>query len=128
MGSIMGYFAEIQNNVVTQVIAISNDVLGEPSIEFPETEGAGKAFIANTLKLPGEFRQTSYNDNFRYHYAGIGYTFDPNIGEHGAFIPPQPFASWTLDDNMNWQPPIEYPNDDNVYTWNEDNQSWDLVE
>jgi hypothetical protein len=124
----MGYFAEIENNIVTQVIAISNDVLGEPSIEFPETEGAGKAFIANTLKLPGEFKQTSHNNNFRYHYAGIGYTFDPNMGEHGAFISPQPFASWTLDEDVNWQPPIPYPNDNNIYTWNEDNQSWDLVE
>ena len=75
----MGYFAKIENNIVTQVISISNDVLGEPTVTFPHTEGAGRAFIANTLKLAGEWRQTSYNNNFRGTYAGIGYTFDADL-------------------------------------------------
>jgi len=73
----MASFAEIdKNNIVLQVIGISNDVCGEPTLAFPDTEGAGRAFIANTLKLAGEWRQTSYNGNFRGTYAGIGYTFD----------------------------------------------------
>jgi hypothetical protein len=99
MDLVMGYFAEIQDGTVTQVITIANDVLGEDTLGFPDTEGAGRAFIANTLKLPGEFRQTSYNANFRYHYAGIGYTFDPDMGEHGAFIPPQPSPDAVLDED-----------------------------
>jgi hypothetical protein len=55
----MGYFAKIDDGIVTQVISISNDVLGEPSLTFPDTDGAGRAFIANTLRLEGEWRQTS---------------------------------------------------------------------
>ena len=76
----MASFAEIDNNnVVLQVIGISNEVCGEPTLSFPDTEGAGRAFIANTLKLAGEWRQTSYNANFRGTYAGIGYTFDADL-------------------------------------------------
>jgi hypothetical protein len=128
MGSMMGYFAEIQDGTVTQVIAIANEVLGEDTLTFPDTEGAGRAFIANTLKLPGEFRQTSYDANFRFHYAGIGYTFDPDMGEHGAFVPPQPYPSWTLDEDANWQPPVAYPDDGEAYTWDEDEQTWVPIE
>jgi hypothetical protein len=72
----MGYFAKINDGVVIEVISISNDVLGEPTLAFPDTEGAGRAFIANTMKLPGDWRQCSYNSNFRGVYPGMGYTFD----------------------------------------------------
>ncbi len=82
---IVGYFARINNGVVTEVIAISNDVLGEPTVTFPDTDGAGRAFIANTLRLDGEWRQTSYNGSFRGTYAGIGFTYDPDLDE---FIAP----------------------------------------
>jgi hypothetical protein len=127
MGSVMGHFARIENGTVTDVIVIANDVLGEDALAFPDTEGAGRAFIANTLRLDGEWRQTSYNGTFRYHYAGVGYTFDPDIGEHGAFIAPQPFGSWTLDENANWQPPVPHPGD-GMYTWDEDEQEWQQVD
>ena len=73
----MANFAELDdNNIVKRVIVISNDVCGEPTLDFPDTEGAGRAFIANTLKLSGIWKQTSYNNNFRGTYAGIGYTYD----------------------------------------------------
>ena len=72
----MAHFAKIENNIVTQVIVISNDVCGEPTLTFPETESAGRAFIANTLKFAGVWKQTSYNNNFRGRFAGIGYTYD----------------------------------------------------
>jgi hypothetical protein len=75
----MAHFAKIDNNVVTQVIVISNDVCGEPTLTFPDTENAGRAFIANTLKLDGTWKQTSYNGNIRGTYAGIGYTYDPEL-------------------------------------------------
>jgi hypothetical protein len=123
----MGYFAQIQDGTVSQVIAIANDVLGENELVFPETESAGRAFIANTLNLSGEWRQTSYNANFRYNYAGTGYTFNPDMGEYGAFIPPQPFPSWALDENANWQPPVPMPDDGERYVWNEDAQEWQAV-
>ncbi len=73
----MAYFAQIdKTNVVTEVIAISNQVLGEPENVFPATEPIGQAFITNDLKLDGTWLQTSYNGNFRGTYAGIGYTYD----------------------------------------------------
>jgi len=81
----MAHFAKIENNVVTQVIVIGNDVCGEPTLDFPDTEGAGRAFIANTLKFDGTWKQTSFNNNFRGRYAGIGYTYDPVADE---FIAP----------------------------------------
>ena len=62
---------------------------------------------------------------FRKNYAGIGYTYDE---QRDAFIPPKPFPSWTLDEfSCLWQSPIPYPNDGNMYEWNEDTLSWDLV-
>ena len=75
----MAYFAKLENNTVVQVISISNDVCGEPTLGFPETESAGRAFIANTLKFDGVWKQTSYNNNFRGIYAGIGYTYDAEL-------------------------------------------------
>ena len=78
----MGYFAKINDNqIVVEIISISNDVLGEPTLTFPDTEGAGRAFIANTLKLEGDWLQTSYNGNFRGTYAGQGMTYDPTLDE-----------------------------------------------
>jgi hypothetical protein len=69
----MAYFAELdETNTVLRVISVSNDVCGEPTLAFPDTEAAGRAFIANTLKLGGTWKQTSYNANFRGKYAGIG--------------------------------------------------------
>ena len=72
----MAHFAKIENDLVTQVIVLSNDVCGEPTLDFPETEAVGCAFIVDTLKLDGTWKQTSYNGNFRGTYAGIGYTYD----------------------------------------------------
>ena len=72
----MAHFAKIENNVVQQVIVIDNSVIGEPELTFPETEIEGCAFIANTLKFDGVWKQTSYNGNFRGIYAGIGFTYD----------------------------------------------------
>ena len=124
----MGYFAQLDDtDTVQQVIRIENDVLGEDMLAFPDTEPVGRAFIANTLGLSGEWRQTSYNGSFRFNYAGIGHTFDASRGEHGAFIAPQPYPSWTLDYNCKWQPPTPYPTDGNLYAWNEDSQQWQAV-
>jgi hypothetical protein len=81
----MAYFAKLEKNIVTQVISVSNDVCGEPTLTFPDTDAAGRAFIANTLKFDGVWKQTSYHANFRGCYAGIGYTYDANLDE---FVPP----------------------------------------
>jgi hypothetical protein len=115
----MAYFAQLnQNNVVLQVIAISNNDAPDP---YPASEALGQSFIAS-LGLPGEWRQTSYHGNIRAHYAGIGYTYDADAD---VFYPPQPYPSWTLDDQWNWQPPTPYPDDGGMYTWDEDTLTWE---
>lgn len=74
----------------------------------------------------GNFRQqkclrTSYNNNIRKQFAGIGYTYDPDAD---VFIAPQPYPSWSLDENHDWQPPTPRPDDSEFYYWDEDNQQW----
>ena len=121
----MANFAKINNeNIVEQVIVISNDVCGEPSLGFPDTCAAGRAFIANTLKLDGVWKQTSFSGNFRHTYAGIGYTYDP-IAD--VFINPQPFPSWSLNENYDWQAPTPKPDDGTGYVWDEANLVWQPV-
>jgi len=78
----MAHFARIDNNTVIEVIVISDDNCPDPA---PNNESAGQTFIADVLGLAGEWKQTSYNGNFRGTYAGIGYTYDPAIDE---FVPP----------------------------------------
>jgi len=120
----MSHFAQLdENNVVTQVIVIDNSVVGEPELDFPDTEPLGQSFIRNTLQLDGQWVQTSYNGGFRKQYAGIGYTFDSGSD---VFITPQPYPSWSLDDNHDWQPPVPRP-EEGLWEWNEDDQDWDEV-
>jgi len=80
-------------------------------------------------------KRTSYNTSggihkldgtpFRKNYAGIGYTYDEN---RDAFIPPKPFDSWTLNEtSCLWDAPVEYPDDGQQYSWNEETTSWDLI-
>jgi hypothetical protein len=115
----MAYFAKLENNIVTQVISVSNEVCGEPTLDFPDTEAAGRAFIANTLKFDGLWKQTSFNNNFRKQYAGVGYAYDTNADQ---FVAPQPYPSWTLDANNDWQPPTPRPEGPNY--WNEESLAW----
>jgi len=84
----MAYFAKLENNTVVQVISISNDICGEPTLTFSGTDAAGRAFIANTLKFAGVWKQTSYNNIFRVTYAGIGYTYDADLDEFIAPVEP----------------------------------------
>jgi hypothetical protein len=122
----MAHFAKIKNGIVDQVIVLTNETVGEPGFDFPETEGVGVNFITQILGFDGEWKQTSYNGSFRKNYAGIGYTYDP---DRDAFIPPKPFDSWVLEeDTCLWNPPIPYPEDGKPYDWNEETQSWDLIE
>jgi hypothetical protein len=85
----MAYFAKLnETNVVTEIISVSNEICGEPTLTFPDTDSAGRAFIANTLRLNGTWLQTSFHGNFRGTYAGIGYTYNPTLGEYGEFVAP----------------------------------------
>jgi len=111
----MAHYAKVSNGLVTQVI------VAEP--EFFDT------FVDSS---PGEWIQTSYNTQggvhllggtpLRKNYAGVGDTYDST---RDAFIPPQPYASWTLnEDTCQWDSPVPYPTDDLMYSWDEDTTSW----
>lgn len=117
----MAYFAELDdNNVVIQVIAISNNDAPDPA----PNDQAGQQFIAS-LGITGRWLQTSFNHRIRKQYAGIGFTYDPTAD---VFVAPQPFPSWLLDSNHDWQPPFPYPTDGGLYQWNETNLEWVLVD
>ena len=118
----MAHFAELdENNIVTRVIVVHNNELLDGETE---SEAKGVEFCS---KLCGHTNwvQTSYNNNMRKQFAGVGYTYD---SDSDVFVAPQPYPSWSLDDNSDWQAPTPMPEDDNEYSWNEDTQSWDLVE
>ena len=98
----MAHFAEInENNIVQRVLVVDN-----------EQEHRGEEFLANDLGLGGRWIQTSYNGNFRKQYAGVGYYYD-EIKD--IFVQPQPYPSWVLDENAQWQAPTPYPSGDGIY-------------
>ena len=114
----MAYFAEIdETGTVLQVISVSNADAPDPAPS--NSEPLGQAFIAS-LGLEGVYRQTSYHGSFRRRFAGIGYTYD---ADRDAFIEPQPYPSWTLDENADWQPPTPRPAEGRWY-WDEATLSW----
>jgi len=115
----MAHFAKLgAGNIVETVEVVSNDIA--------TTEQAGVDFLSNLYGTRDVWKQTSYNNNIRKNYAGIGYTYDQT---RDAFIPPKPFNSWVLNESTClWEAPIVKPDDDNNYKWNEENQSWDLID
>ena len=116
----MAYFAQIdENGTVLQVIRISDNDAPNPAPA--NSEPLGQAFISDVLALPGEWRQTSYNGNFRKQYCGPGYRYDADVD---VFIAPQPFPSWTLDANHDWQPPTPMPSEGGPWSWDEVTLSW----
>ena len=117
----MAHFAELDaNNVVLRVIVIDNKDTADAA--GVEKEHIGAAFCERLFG--GTWKQTSYNGNMRKHYAGIGYTYRADID---AFVPPQPYPSWTLDADANWQAPVARPTDDKMYSWDESAQTWTEV-
>ena len=110
----MAHFAKIENNIVTNVIVVLDDVVGQ----YPESDEIGQTFIAS-LNLDGDWLQTSFDGNFRKQYATIGGTYD-SIADQ--FVAPKPFASWALDSNNDWQAPTPKPDGD--YTWDEATLAW----
>ena len=123
----MGHYAKVKNGTVTQVIVADEDY-----------------FVGFVDDSPGTWIKTSYNTQGGVHYdpatgnasadqskalrknfAGIDFTYD---GVNEAFIPPQPFPSWTLDNTTYlWDPPVVYPDDGKAYEWNEGSQAWDEI-
>ena len=124
----MGHFAKVSNGIVTRVIVAEADFFNN--------------FIDDS---PGQWIHTSYNTRggvhykpntnepsedqskaLRKNYAGIGYTYDAT---KDAFIPPQPFNSWTLnEDTCLWDSPVAYPEDGKLYKWDEEILNWEVIE
>ena len=113
----MAHFAKLGvGNIIERVEVVSNDIA--------TTEQAGVEFLQNLYKDRAVWKQTSYNNNIRKNFAGIGYTYDQT---RDAFIPPKPYLSWVLNEiTCLWEAPVTYPTDGQRYTWDETNQSWDL--
>lgn len=105
----MAHFARVEDGVVTQVLVVSD-----------ADEHRGQDFLANDLGLGGNWIQTSYNHNFRKQYAGIGFNYDADAD---VFIAPQPYPSWSLDQNFDWQPPTPMPTE-GFWSWDEPSLSW----
>jgi hypothetical protein len=117
----MAHFAKLdRHNKVIGVNVLNNEVITDAN--GTEQEQVGINFLTQLHGGVGWYKQTSYNGTFRKNYAGVGYTYDP---ARDAFIPPQPYASWTLnEDTCRWDSPVPYPTDDKRYTWDEDTTSW----
>ena len=132
----MAHFAKLDaNNIVTQVIVVSNDDIADSS--GIETESIGVAFCQKLVGADTNWKQTSYNGNIRGNYAGIGMTYMTNVATLGVgstdiFINTQPYASWTVGvGTATWYPPAN-PGDaptlsesdktaGKYYEWNESN-------
>jgi hypothetical protein len=117
----MAHFAQIDdNNVVVQVIVVGNDSIH--NLPFPASEPVGVAFCQSLLGAGTNWKQTSYNNNFRKNYAQIGSAYNLALD---AFIAPQPFPSWVLNTGTcRWEAPVDYPKDGKFYVWDEPTVSW----
>jgi hypothetical protein len=120
----MAHFAQLDvNNIVTEVIVVNNAVID--NLPFPESEPIGVEFCQSLYGVDTVWKQTSYNNNFRKNYAGIGYTYRADID---AFVALQPYPSWLLNTNTaKWEAPVPYPQDGKTYVWDESSLSWVLV-
>lgn len=114
----MAHFAKLdENNIVLEVNVVNNDIL-DPANE----EASGIVFLTEWSGGHTNWKQTSYNNNFRKHYAGIGYFYD-NVRD--VFIPLQPYPSWNLNENtLLWESPIPKPDEGWDWIWDEKNIQW----
>lgn len=117
----MAHFAKLDaNNIVIDVNVVDNDKLLDAN--NVEREEIGVAFLVQWSGGYTNWKQTSYNNKFRKNYAGIGFTYD---AVRDAFIPPQTFPSWVLNETIcKWEAPVPYPNDGKEYSWDEATTSW----
>ena len=111
----MAHFAQLdENKIVTQVIVVAN----EEALD----EATGVSFCKSLFGDDSVWVQTSYNNNIRKRFAGIGMTYD---SERDAFITPQPYPSWLLnEETVDWEAPVAKPDDGKRYEWNEETVSW----
>jgi hypothetical protein len=124
----MAHFAELNSsNEVLRVVVISND---DVDANGGDQHADAETFVATIVPYGtggASWKQTSYNNNFRKQYAGVGYSYDSSKDK---FISPQPYPSWSLDSSDDWKAPVTYPTVTEIssnpisITWDEDNQKW----
>jgi len=123
----MAHFAELdENNIVTRVIVAEQDFInsgavGDSSnwVQTSYNTRGGVHYAPNSSEADGGIA-------LRKNYAGVGFTYD---SDRDAFYTSKPYPSWTLnEDSCQWDSPVPYPDNDKDYVWNEDKQSWDLIE
>jgi hypothetical protein len=126
----MAHFAKLgTGNIVEKVISINNAVITDAN--GMEQEQLGADFINKLYNTRDVWKQTSYNNNIRKNYAGIGFQYDQT---RDAFIPPKPFNSWILNETTClWEAPVAMPeltqeqiDNKNYYAWNEQIKNWEL--
>ena len=106
----MAHYAFIDENYIVTEVIVGKD---ESNYDWEQHYGNFRGQLC---------KRTSYHGNIRKNYAGIGYTYDP---VRDAFIPPQPYASWTLDEETClWQSPVAMPTDGKAYVWDEETLQW----
>ena len=131
----MAHFAKLgKGNIVQQVVVVANAVLKDK--DNKEQESLGVKFLQELYGSRDIWKQTSYNTRggehqlggtpFRKNFASVGYKYDE---DKDAFIQPQKYKSWTLDEiSCTWKPPVAHPLDGKTYTWNAHTLNWDAVE
>ena len=125
----MAHFAKLgTGNIVEQVISINNSLITDAN--GIEQEQLGNDFINKLYNTRDVWKQTSYNNNIRKNFAGIGFQYDQT---RDAFIPPKPFNSWILnEDTCRWESPIARPTtkleENQYYSWNESIINWEVKE
>jgi len=122
----MAHFAELdENNIVTRVIVAEQDFINSGAV------GDSSNWLQTSYNTRGGIHYAPNSNEpddgiaLRKNYAGVGFTYD---SDRDAFYTSQPYPSWTLnEDSCQWESPLPYPDDDNDYVWNEENQGWDLI-
>lgn len=119
----MAHFARLdENNVVVEVLVVDNSAI--QNLDFPESEPVGAAYL-NSFLPAATWKQTSYNNNFRFRYAGLGYTFHLECGAHGGFATPPEYDYFVFDvATCSWIPPVPKPDNVNSYYWDDATRLW----
>lgn len=126
----MAHYALLdENNIVINVITGVDENITQTDLDGTIVGGSSEAWEQFYATRPwfnsASCKRTSYNGNIRKNYAGIGFTYDEI---RDAFIPPKPFPSWILNEDIcQWEAPIQKPQDENKYIWNEQMQNWQVI-
>ena len=121
----MAHYAFLDNNNIVVKVLTGVDETETQNGVGGSTEAWEQFYESQSWHSGLTCKRTSYNNNIRKQYAGIGYTYD---ADDDVFVAPQPYPSWTLDENHDWQPPTPYPSDGGVYRWDEAEGEWATIQ